>query len=199
MNGTYNLFNQSFSNTLPATGNAATGGQPNIGAVWDNFLIEAASELEQSRLQQSLLQMSPAVTLEGLGTHAPAVQEPIVAGGGLPQYPFPALADAPAAPEMTQHQDSKPGRARNVCKVCSRDFTRPSSLKTHMRSHTGEKPYKCNYPGCFKRFSVLSNQRRHSKLHVNPALPRGPRSQYMLIDMRTGRIIGYRRYSDPLN
>ncbi|KAJ2479804.1 hypothetical protein IWW56_002865 [Coemansia sp. RSA 2131] len=199
MNGTYNLFNQSFSNTLPAPDNAATGGQPNIGAAWDNFLIEAASELEQSRLQQSLLQMPPAVTLEGLGTHAPAVQEPIVAGGGLPQYPFPALADAPAAPQMTQRRDSEPGRARNVCNVCSRDFTRPSSLKTHKRSHTGEKPYKCNYPGCFKRFSVLSNQRRHSKLHVNPALPRGPRSQYMLIDMRTGRILGYRRYSDPLN
>jgi hypothetical protein len=34
-----------------------------------------------------------------------------------------------------------------------------------MRIHTGEKPYACTYPGCFKRFSQSSNLNAHEKTH----------------------------------
>ncbi len=34
-----------------------------------------------------------------------------------------------------------------------------------MRIHTGEKPYICNYPGCFKRYSQSSNLTAHEKSH----------------------------------
>ncbi|KAI9256557.1 hypothetical protein BDA99DRAFT_413259, partial [Phascolomyces articulosus] len=50
---------------------------------------------------------------------------------------------------------------RYKCTVCVKRFTRPSSLATHMHSHTGEKPYKCQIEGCGRRFSVVSNLRRH--------------------------------------
>lgn len=42
-------------------------------------------------------------------------------------------------------------------------FARPSSLRTHIHSHTGEKPYTCEL--CGRGFSVQSNLRRHSKIH----------------------------------
>jgi uncharacterized Zn-finger protein len=54
---------------------------------------------------------------------------------------------------------------KHKCRVCDKRFTRPSSLQTHMYSHTGEKPFVCEHPGCGRPFSVVSNLRRHSKVH----------------------------------
>ncbi|KAL7332434.1 hypothetical protein PS15p_204481 [Mucor circinelloides] len=51
------------------------------------------------------------------------------------------------------------------CLYCDKKFSRPSSLRTHIYSHTGEKPYLCNYQGCNRTFSVRSNMRRHMKTH----------------------------------
>ncbi|KAF8543468.1 hypothetical protein BDD12DRAFT_682627, partial [Trichophaea hybrida] len=54
---------------------------------------------------------------------------------------------------------------KHKCKVCDKRFTRPSSLQTHTYSHTGEKPFVCEQDGCGRRFSVVSNLRRHKKVH----------------------------------
>lgn len=62
------------------------------------------------------------------------------------------------------------------CEFCEKRFSRPSSLTTHGYTHTGEKPYECSMPGCHKRFSVLSNLRRHIKTHFN-----GPKAAYTAI------------------
>ncbi|KAK6352232.1 hypothetical protein TWF730_009061 [Orbilia blumenaviensis] len=54
---------------------------------------------------------------------------------------------------------------KHKCKICDKRFTRPSSLQTHMYSHTGEKPFACEVEGCGRQFSVVSNLRRHRKVH----------------------------------
>ncbi|CAB4386325.1 unnamed protein product [Rhizophagus irregularis] len=56
---------------------------------------------------------------------------------------------------------------RYKCNICQKRFTRPSSLQTHMYSHTGEKPFKCPIEGCGRHFSVVSNLRRHQKIHTS--------------------------------
>lgn len=33
---------------------------------------------------------------------------------------------------------------RYECKECSKNFTRPSALKTHVYTHTGERPHGCD-------------------------------------------------------
>ena len=46
------------------------------------------------------------------------------------------------------------------CEVCNNEYTYRSSLKIHMRNHTGEMPYKCNI--CKKHFRC----RRYCRKHV---------------------------------
>ncbi|CRG86626.1 hypothetical protein PISL3812_03636 [Talaromyces islandicus] len=93
---------------------------------------------------------------------------------GLPSRTLPRPntllgAAAPAGPQsmMSQFSSKMPSNAqkKHKCKVCDKRFTRPSSLQTHMYSHTGEKPYACDVEGCGRHFSVVSNLRRHKKVH----------------------------------
>lgn len=77
-------------------------------------------------------------------------------------------AGLPAPQSMMGQFNSKISSStqkKHKCKVCEKRFTRPSSLQTHMYSHTGEKPYACEVDGCGRHFSVVSNLRRHRKVH----------------------------------
>ncbi|KAL9008277.1 MAG: hypothetical protein Q9173_006584 [Seirophora scorigena] len=80
----------------------------------------------------------------------------------------------PPAPQSMMGQFnsklSSSTQKKHKCKVCDKRFTRPSSLQTHMYSHTGEKPYACEVPGCRRHFSVVSNLRRHRKVHKGERL-----------------------------
>ncbi|KAI0037329.1 hypothetical protein FA95DRAFT_1529483, partial [Auriscalpium vulgare] len=51
------------------------------------------------------------------------------------------------------------------CKLCEKAFPRPSGLRTHMNSHSGDKPYKCPIATCEKSFTVRSNAKRHLRTH----------------------------------
>lgn len=55
--------------------------------------------------------------------------------------------------------DSKPF----FCELCQKSFRNPSTLKVHMRCHTGEKPYPCKT--CGKCFSFPGNLNKHERIH----------------------------------
>jgi len=56
-------------------------------------------------------------------------------------------------------------RPKNQCAVCGKHFSRSWLLKGHMRTHTGERPYRCPHVGCDRAFADKSNLRSHLLIH----------------------------------
>ncbi|RDL34509.1 Uncharacterized protein BP5553_07637 [Venustampulla echinocandica] len=86
----------------------------------------------------------------------------LLSGGGPPPAPQSMMG-------QFSSKVSSSAQKKHKCKVCDKRFTRPSSLQTHMYSHTGEKPFCCEVEGCGRHFSVVSNLRRHRKVHKGEA------------------------------
>ncbi|CAG7854134.1 SubName: Full=Uncharacterized protein {ECO:0000313/EMBL:CCA68950.1} [Serendipita indica DSM 11827] len=85
----------------------------------------------------------------------------------FPHGVYPTTVSRPRSANSSEGDESKPGYGKYECEYCSKRFNRPSSLRIHINTHTGAKPFQCPFLNCGRRFSVMSNMRRHARTHGN--------------------------------
>ncbi len=75
---------------------------------------------------------------------------------------YPPVPTIPYGISQLQRRDEAFPR-NNSCHVCGKTYARQSTLKTHLRSHSGEKPYQCSF--CQKSFTQAANLTAHLRTH----------------------------------
>ncbi|OBA19526.1 hypothetical protein METBIDRAFT_13283 [Metschnikowia bicuspidata var. bicuspidata NRRL YB-4993] len=82
---------------------------------------------------------------------------------------LPVSLSSSISPNSAAHKNGKGAHSHtsdpsaNVCEVCGKVFQKPYNLKSHMKTHSTERPFKCLF--CPKTFARSHDRKRHENLH----------------------------------
>jgi hypothetical protein len=153
----------------------------NLAIVAKSSLLEDSADAANAQLAADTAPMLPPVGSPQLGADASGRS---VVDPGLPgvsdtpsrAYTFPSpLTDehTPSQRNLSLPNNMFPGSSprssssagkRHKCPYCQTEFTRHHNQKSHLLTHSQEKPYECQE--CNSRFRRLHDLKRHAKLHT---------------------------------
>lgn len=83
---------------------------------------------------------------------------------GSQQLMSPGQSQGQGSYSSTDMQQKTPRKRVCICRFCSKAFSSPANLESHLRTHTGERPYGCSI--CGKKFSQFWNLKIHKNIHT---------------------------------
>ena len=150
---------------------ASSASEPSAGAIhtteYTNGTLGSVEDVVQGLLDTIWRNSSPPTVGASPSTSARKAQ-----ATALPANQ--ASIEAPQATDISSQAfagDERPSKRRCdptlplICSICQKTFTRRTTLNNHQRQHTGERPFRCEFPKCGESFAQSNDKKRHERSH----------------------------------